>query len=398
MRCGLRVGTGSELHTPLPPFAATAGPRKAKIVLVGEAWGESENQLKKPFVGESGKELWRVLGEAMPEIAPELHAQASALHKYGLAWVKEREAWLEVASISMTNVLALRPPSNKLESLCVKKSECPAPYNLPAIKPPGNYLREDYLSELTRLETELESLSPNLIIALGNTATWAVLGVTNIGSIRGAVTTSPKGCPGAGRKVLPTYHPAAVLRQWAWRPIVVADLMKAAREAQFPEIKRPARTILVSPTLDEVESWTRDTLANPPPLLSPDIETASGQITCIGFARSISEALVIPFWDRTKPGWNYWEEPWQERRALDCVATLLESQIPKVFQNGIYDTQYITRYGIRPGNLKEDTMLLHHSLFPEMQKGLGFLGSIYTAESSWKLMRRRKADSEKKDE
>ena len=42
-------------------------------------------------------------------------------------------------------------------------------------------------------------------------------------------------------------------------------------------------------------------------------------------------------------------------------------------------------------------MLLHHSLFPELQKGLGFLGSIYTNEASWKLMRGQD-DSNKKDE
>jgi hypothetical protein len=32
-------------------------------------------------------------------------------------------------------------------------------------------------------------------------------------------------------------------------------------------------------------------------------------------------------------------------------------------------------------------MLLHHALQPESEKGLGFLGSVYTNEASWKLMR-----------
>jgi hypothetical protein len=34
-------------------------------------------------------------------------------------------------------------------------------------------------------------------------------------------------------------------------------------------------------------------------------------------------------------------------------------------------------------------MLLHHALQPEVQKGLGFLGSIYTEEPAWKIMRPR---------
>jgi hypothetical protein len=34
----------------------------------------------------------------------------------------------------------------------------------------------------------------------------------------------------------------------------------------------------------------------------------------------------------------------------------------------------------------EDTMLLHHALQPEMLKNLGFLGSIYSDQGTWKGM------------
>jgi DNA polymerase I-like protein with 3'-5' exonuclease and polymerase domains len=67
---------------------------------------------------------------------------------------------------------------------------------------------------------------------------------------------------------------------------------------------------------------------------------------------------------------------------------LLESPVTKVFQNGLYDLQYIYQMGIRPRNCTEDTMLMHHALYPEMKKGLEFLGSVYTNEASWKLMRK----------
>jgi hypothetical protein len=43
-------------------------------------------------------------------------------------------------------------------------------------------------------------------------------------------------------------------------------------------------------------------------------------------------------------------------------------------------------------------MLLHHAIHPEMRKGLGFLGSIYTDEPSWKLMRKRGGDETDKAE
>lgn len=385
-------------YAPLPPFAATAGPRRAKIVLVGEAWGEGEVTCRQPFVGESGKELWRMLGEAWPEAEPELHRAATMMHKYGYAWVKDRAAWLEATGVAFTNVLALRPPGNNLEELCGTKAEVGGQgYLLPPLTK-GKYLRPEYLPELARLAEELLALKPNLIIALGNTACWALLRATNIGGIRGAVTSCAPGGPGGSTKCLPTYHPAGVLRQWAWRPIVVADLMKANREAQFPEIRRPERTVLVDPTIEEVEAWTKETLFGPWLRLSPDIETFGGQIKCIGFARSRAEALVVPFIDKRKKGWSYWPTAQEELRAWKCVEQLLTSGLDKVGQNFLYDLQYICRLGLRPRKLKDDTMLLHHSLFPELQKGLGFLGSIYTNEASWKLMRRQKADTEKRDE
>ncbi len=393
-------------HQPTKPGFATSGAAQPRIVIVGEAWGESEARTHKPFAGQSGQELFRMLGEAMMDVEPELHHKICNMMKYGDAWVGDRNAWLEAAGIAMTNVFAFRPPGNKLD----------APISR------GQYLQEEFLPELDRLWTELTNWNPNLVLALGNTATWALLQVTNIGSIRGAITSSD-GCgtrkghriveeseiqqsaknlaPKQFRdwyKVLPTYHPAGVLRQWAWRPIVVADLMKAHREAAYSEIRRPARRVLVSPTLDEMLAWESETYKRGCFELSADIETESGQITMIGFARSPTEAMVVPFWDRTRPGYSYWPDHASERKAWDCVERLLRCDAVKIGQNFIYDLQYITKMGIQPTRCTADTMLLHHSLFPEMQKGLAFLGSIYTNEISWKLWRKRKSDSVKADE
>lgn len=341
-----------------------------------------------------------MLGEAMPDVFPELHFEATKLHKYGSSWINSRGAWLAAAGISMTNTLAFRPPNgNKLEDLCGTKTEVGKLYPFPALTK-GKYLREQYFGELDRLARELEVLQPNLVLALGNTASWALLRATNISSIRGTVINGRVESADARStfKTLPTYHPAGVLRNWAWRPIVVADIMKAVREAEFPEIRRPKRKVLINPTIEEAEYWTDQILALRPLILSPDIETHGGQISCIGFAWSSTESMVIPFLDKTKKGWSYWETQALEERAWNCVARLLESSIPKVGQNFLYDLQYICKMGIRPAALDEDTMLLHHSLYPELQKGLGFLGSIYTNEASWKLMRKAKADSEKRDE
>lgn len=376
-------------HVPLAPFAAYSGSRSPKMLIIGEAWGESEAELRKPFVGASGKLLWQILGEAIGE-APELHSRASAMHNYGLAWVKPREAWLQAVGIGFTNVLALRPMDNKLENISVAKAELPDkgksyPYG-PVSN--GKYLSPEYLPELTRLQQEIAETRPNLVVCCGNTAAWAVLGASGIGAIRGTVRL---GRAGFTRKTLATYHPAGVMRNWAWRPIVVADLMKGWREAASAELSRPARRININPTIEEVETWTERLLFEPPELLSCDIETKMGTITCIGFAESRDTAMVIPFARLGKEP-HYWPNAWQEERAWNLVLRILRSGIPKLFQNGMYDLQYLLRMGFKVNNVREDSMLLHHSIFPELQKGLGFLGSIYTNEPAWKLMRKHRGD------
>jgi len=369
-------------------FSVWSGPRSPRILLLGEAWGQTEDETRQPFSGESGKELFRMLGEALPLVDPTAHARVCSAMQYGNSWIFERGGWLALANIAMTNVFNLRPAGNKLESICGAKKDVGSGYPLPPVSN-AKYILSEYLIELSRLEEEIREANPNIIIALGNTASWAVLRTTSISQIRG---TAAEGVgPAEGQKVLPTYHPSGVLRNWAWRPIVLADLMKGERESYWPEIRRPERTVHINPTLCELAEWTRQTLANPPRVLSVDIETGAGQIKCIGFARSVSESLVVPFVDLSHPSGSYWPTPGDEMRAWGFCRELLESDIPKLGQNFIYDLQYLTRTGIMPRNCIEDTMLLHHSIYPELQKGLGFLGSIYTNESSWKLLNAHKS-------
>jgi hypothetical protein len=182
---------------------------------------------------------------------------------------------------------------------------------------------------------------------------------------------------------LPTFHPAAVLRQWDLRATVLADLVKAHRQMEFPEIRRPRRVVAVAETLDEVQFYAA-TLSSSRPL-AVDVETRKGQITCIGFSQHPAYAFVVPFIRGHKD--HYWPAA-REHQVLQLVATILQSPAPKVFQNGLYDLHYIWRtWRIAPRNCLHDTMLRHHAEYPELPKSLGFMGSVYTDELSWKLMR-----------
>lgn len=383
-------------------FQHYAGPRDAKVVLVGEAWGETEERLRLPFVGASGWELFLLLGEVWNEHA-DLWQDAAKYYRESEGrkrdmWPLAREEWLKAASIGMTNVFNLRPQGNKIEALCSARRDVGADYAWPQLSI-GKYVRPEYLPHVDRLWLELLHVQPNLILCLGNTAAWAILRATNIGSIRGAITTSFS----SGIKTLATYHPAGMMRNWAWRPVILADLMKAKRESTYPDVRRPERAVTVSPTLQDMRQWAN---AMPIRALAVDIETYRGQIKSVAFARAPNDALCVPFVVTRKIAGSrdelfvkrHWEYHNDEVEAWNFVEQLLTAPWPKIFQNGLFDLSYLWRAGIKVVNCEDDTMLRHHAMYPEMQKGLGFLGSIYTDEASWKLMRRNKGEELKRDE
>ena len=347
------------------PCTRASGPQGAKIAFVGEAPGEMEETIGLPFVGKAGQEFTALL----------------------------QESGIRRSDCYLTNVLFTRPPGNKLDEFLIKKADCPPGYSLPPLAL-GKYLHPDLLPEINRLRIELQELRPNLTVALGNTALWALTGCGAIGANRGAVMESTLV---AGAKVLPTYHPAAVLRNWAWRVVVLQDLAKAKREMEFPEIRRNERRILINPRLDQVLAWF-DVNAWRCPVLSVDIETEKRQITCIAFASSpSSNILVIPFWDKESPDWSYWEEK-EELLIWEEIALLLSRHPRVLFQNGLYDVQYLWSMLIPVPGFLEDTMILHHSMYPELPKSLAFLGSIYTNDVAWKKMRDRHGSQETKRE
>lgn len=357
----------------------------AKIVLVGEAWGTKELLFEHAFVGPSGVELARMLAET--KLAPELDTRYPSELEMIKHWRKVKHE----AEIELANVFDLHPPDNKIET-CFTNAQLGVK-SLGPLKP-GKFVRPDLLHHVENLWRKLTDAKPNLVVAFGNTACWAVLGETKISVIRGTVKNSPT----LGFKVLPTYHPSAVLHQWNLRTIVLADLEKARREAESSTIRRIKRWFTIMPTLDEIAEW----LTRPADYYAVDIETSLGnrplgQIGMIGFARSSEDALVVPFASASHPQWSYWPTVNDEMQAWRLVDALLKKPVPKVFQNGIFDLSYILRAGLRPTMCQDDTMLLHHSLYPEILKGLGFLGSIYSEEIAWKSMR-TKGDNLKRDE
>lgn len=354
------------------------------IFILGEARGEAEDRLNTSFVGPSGIELLRQLHSA--EIIALSPRDRRGIDRYYTTNDSKAidSIWARHADVVFrTNVFNLHPPSNNLEHLCGPKSAGIPGY--PALLK-SKYVLSTYSSHLERLSDEIISCDPNVILCLGNCALWALAGRTGITKYRGTTLLSSHTI--SDYKLLPSFHPAAVLRQPELRPTAIADLMKALHESTTPEIVRPTREIWIDPTLDDIREFTAQYIRGCE-LLSVDIETSGQRITCIGFAPSPAIALVVPLDDSRAKSGSYWETREDELRCWALIRSILEdSTTPKLFQNGLYDIAFLYKaYGIRVANAAEDTMLLHHALQPESLKGLGYLGSIYTDEGAWKHFR-----------
>lgn len=330
------------------------GKPDAPIFVVGEAWGEEEEKRGTPFVGRSGEELGRML----------------------------HDAGLLRSECFITNVVNARPPGNDIKLwLPETKSKVTAgmvPLN-------GRHCAPILKAGYDALLKELSLVRPKIIVALGNTPLWALCGRSGISRWRGSLLNGP-----GGIRLVPTYHPAAILRMWEWRAIAVHDLRRVANELASPT-PEPTYHFLVAPTLDEVLStlnmlWNRARILDQEVWLDFDIETVRGHIRCFALSWSRTEALCVPLITHEKPR-GYWT-PEEEGTILWHLYKLMTSPNVRVRgQNLLYDFQYCYKHWHFIPNLGQDAMLTHHVCWSGMPKALGFQASMYCDHYvNWKGM------------
>lgn len=306
-----------------------------------------------------------------------------------------RTAGIQRSEVLVTNVFDTQLPGNDVGAWCVGLADARGTDTmlLPPIGDSG-FLHSSYHHHLDRLAGELEHWRPNVIVPLGGTALWALTGSPRIGNVRGTVLPATHLVPGA--KLVPTYHPAFLMKQWKFFTVVAGDFIKAQYEAdRGPLIQISKKELHLEPTLTELAQLRPLLLASD--LLSVDIETGWGQITCIGFAWDAGNAVCIPFLDKRQPDRNYWRTAGDEMAAWQFVREVMEHPVPKLGQNfGAYDAYWLlVKQHVAPRNYTHDTRLIHHSLYPELPKDLQFMGAGYTDQGAWKHWGR--ASQEKRD-
>ncbi len=348
------------------------------IAFVAQSPGKNEVKEGRPLVGASGKLLQEICVTA----------------------------GIDFSTCALLNVIGFNPPGNDFSIYCGMKAEVGGKdYEHKPIAP-GVYLKPEWLPELARLGDELEALNPNLVVTLGREALWALTSLSGITKYRGAVMESNL-VPGI--KVLPTFHPAGIFRQYGNKVYLTLDLFKAKKEMQFPEIKTISRVMNIYPeSVDEMYAWSKQAVSSDYAnahdcRLSVDIETRSSKgktiIECIGFAFSPFDALVVPFYSELRPKNNYWPTEEEEAQAWEFVDWMLKT-FHILGQNYMaYDTWVMYKeMGLKSLHFSGDTMVQHHSFQPEMKKGLGMLASIYCNVPAYKTLKPRGRKIDKRDE
>ena len=332
----------------------------AKIAFIGEAPSTEELEEGRPFVGPAGRLFNAML----------------------------RAANIDRSACFIGNVFQFKLPENS--TVAYRKFVGEAEY------------KAVWQKNVARLKDELETYGPNVVVPLGNTALLALAGTASIGNLRGHVVQAVPPMPPF--KLVPTYHPAFVLRQIKLYTITVMDFVKADAEARRgPEIIYPKRELIINPTIDEVEHYLAEWEKTD--LLSCDIETGWSMIRGIAFAPNQEIAMYVPFVTLDRHDRNYWRTLDEEVRAWRAVKRILESPVPKLGQNfAHYDWIWLFKQaGIKVRNLRHDTRLLHHALYAELPKSLGFMAANYSTQGAWKHWAehsgiRKKDRREKRDE
>lgn len=277
------------------------GPGRAALAIVGEAPGAVELRLGRPFVGPSGQLLERALAEA------------------GL----RRE------EVHVTNAC-----------LC---------------DPGGTPKATNYMSCRPRLIEELKTVQPRVVLAVGNIATRTLLrGEKRITQVRGDIIQNQE----LGVPVVPTYHPAAVLRTPSLWQDFLRDVKKAANISRGASITvRPEVSYRVIEGPEELEELLDSRL------VALDTETRSdGSLLCLGMAARPDRVLIA----------------YPEKIRSDVLRRIFETKTI-VAHNWKFDQKVLAGYGALDMRPKfEDTMLMAYSLDERRGKhGLKYLSREY---------------------
>lgn len=323
-----------------------------KVAIIGEAPGRDEVEQGKPFVGWSGKELDRFLS------------------RFGIL----RDACY------IGNVCRHRPPGNKIAAF---------DWNGPEIQ-----------QGIETLRNELTTFDPNIVLLLGGTPLHVAMvgaldgpgkrkgkdGYTfsfpnSISNWRGSFFLSSVLVPGKQVKCIPSFHPAACLRNYEWTPLLMMDIQRCMSEATTKDLVLPRRELKINLSVNQLIA-EMELLSKATDSFGCDIEGDWNVLKCVTFSLDPSIAFAVPFVRHNgNPVWSLDEEV-QLWKAL--IGVLSNPFCVKTWQNGLYDRFVFMRFNLVVRGRNKDILLKHWELYCELKKNLAVQASLYTKEPYYK--------------
>lgn len=337
------------------------GPLNTKIMIVGEAPGPDENDYGKPFIGRAGQYLTKLLAQA---------------------GINREEVFI-------SNCVRCFPKNE--DKNVMASFRAPTFEEIEACRP--------YLLQ------EIEAIKPNVIVPVGSAALSAILGSksaaasTKITKVRGTEFWSDE----LNCKIMPTFHPSAVMRDPSKEPTVVQDFVRIKTSSEYKELtKGDEGTYVVLDTLEKVDAFF-DRIKEVPEFVF-DIETNSlnwreGLILEVAFSWKEKTACVLPLTKYIgipykeieikkrkvrKKGQvietekqievekikDTYELVWRDKQeyVLGKLKELMESDKPRIAHNSKFDNKWFMQLGWDVTPTTFDTMLAAH-LLDENHKG-----------------------------
>jgi uracil-DNA glycosylase family 4 len=314
------------------------GPINASIAIVGEGPGESEVAKGRPFIGGSGRLLFDTL----------------------------KQIKLDRTSIYTTNVVKRQISLSRYGN------------ERNAVK------REELEKWIEMLHWELSKL-PNLktILIMGGYALYALLGEHKVTNWRGSVI---QGAKFPGRRVgtyVVTINPAFAMRELKLEPVFALDIRNKLASVIDGTYKPYKIDTLINPTFKQAMNAIQDIkLAKKPTTL--DVESIAGETACIGFANDPHHSVCINWRDHKRNRYTLQEEADLLYAMQDLCDSHRANEVPLIGQNAQFDTYHLRLKDWLSVSFSDDTLLQHHTLYPQLPHNLGFITSQYTTHPYYK--------------
>lgn len=336
----------------LPNFVPGTGNPYPKLIVIGEAPGEDEDEQREPFVGRTGKLVKQMLS---------------------LAGMDPNEVYY-------TNVEKYRPPDNKLKRM-VEYGKRP-------------------FEDVDLLWKEMDNLKDTACAALvlGGHSLAALTGKqgknNGISVWRGSIMDNLRYTDNE-IKVIPSYHPAFILRQGdeGSTPIdssaiayVQLDFIRAVQQSRFRGFKLPSPNLEICKSDKQLRRFFKQYhVRGRGDRVSIDIESTKGACipTCIGFAFNKDHGLSVPLLAVGDVGISINELA----KIWKTIAEFFDDESLRIIgQNFKFDYKklYNTCRIKLPRKVWFDVGMCAHILYPEFPKGLDFLTSVWTEHPFYK--------------